>query len=66
MRALGQCAEEVGDVLELEGDVLGVEQLVCVGADVEERGDGRAVQPGGGFVIGHDVDVAEAEGPSGP
>jgi hypothetical protein len=67
MRALGQCAEEVGDVLQFEGDVFGVEQLLRVGTDVEQGRDGSAVHPGGGVVVlGHDIDVAEAEGPAGP
>ena len=60
---LGQCPEHVGDVVELERDVLGVEQSLGVGRHVEQRGDGRPFDPRGVLPVGFrdDVDVGESE-----
>ena len=61
---LGQGAEHVGDVVELERDVLGVEQSLGVGRHHEQRGDGGPFDSRGVLAIvglRDDVDVGETE-----
>jgi len=62
--ARGQGAEDVGDVVQLEGDVLGIEQSLGVGRDVEQRGDGGPFDSRGIFALVDlldDVDVGEPD-----
>jgi hypothetical protein len=64
LSVLGQGAEHVGDVVELERDVLGVEQPLGVGRHVEQRGDGSPFDPRGVLAVGglrDDVDIGETE-----
>ena len=64
----GQRAEDVGDVIQLERDVLWVEQSLRVGRHVEQRGDGRPFDPRGVLPdvdLRDDVDVGEPERHSG-
>jgi hypothetical protein len=61
---LGQGAEHVGDMVELQRDVLGIEQSLGVGRHVEQRGDGGSFNSCGVLAVvdlRDDVDVGETK-----
>jgi hypothetical protein len=63
--ASGKGVEQVGDVVELESDRLGVEQAIRVVHDVEQRRHHRAVEGPRrltGLVLHHDLDVGQTNG----
>jgi hypothetical protein len=60
----GQRAEHVGDVVQLERNVLGIEQPLGVGRHVEQGGDRRPFDPRCVLPLvdlGDDVDIGEPE-----